>query len=688
MSLRSRTPSGMFRKFSSLVIAGFLVWAATGDAIAHGPNDDKSTAEGWVWALLKQGKTADLDDRCSEMGIAVAESIDKLDWKHSCRQLKPAFLTDLLTKLPWREELRPIGVNIAGAWIDGDVELKNAKFYRGLEIDRSLIEGSVVLESVRTDSNIAFSNSRIIGAFNAAKLRSEMSLILTNSEITQNVSLSGAKVEGFVKAEDAVLGGSLDAPQLQVGINLQMPRTSFGHDVNLLGARVQGIVNMRGSTVVGNVSMNAIHAGHVFLGSLPGKTATYKSVDLIAAIIVTNVDMEGATFEGPLSLNSASAHYVLMRSTNNNRATFKDVNLVAARISGSLLMQGSSFDGKLVATDMHIGGNLMMGRSEENKRKEDDKIKPTTFKVVALGGTKVIGHLNMEGSIFEDNVSARTLEIGGHLIMCNVVSSSKMDLRYTRVMGNLDARGATFSELDLAGAHIAADLTLGKHDKGGAMDWKKTPPGNLNLRNARAANLMDVADAWPGKDHLQIDGFTFSRLGDRRDPKWWDEKWIRHDPHYTPGPYEQIATAYALAGDRGAAEQMRFLGRVRQREDEKHWVAWLTAIFLEYVAGFGIGDYTFRVLWWVAGISILGAIYLRYAVPAAREKGEAWCFGASLSRLLPVIEINKEFTDFFNDPKRERMTGFQSAVFSVIGMLGWLLGAILVAAVAGLTQKP
>jgi hypothetical protein len=55
---------------------------------------------------------------------------------------------------------------------------------------------------------------------------------------------------------------------------------------------------------------------------------------------------------------------------------------------------------------------------------------------------------------------------------------------------------------------------------------------------------------------------------------------------------------------------------------------------------------------------------------------------------LPVIEINKEFTDFFDDPKRSRLTSWQSFVFSGIGMVGWVLGAILVAAVSGLTQKP
>jgi hypothetical protein len=64
-----------------------------------------------------------------------------------------------------------------------------------------------------------------------------------------------------------------------------------------------------------------------------------------------------------------------------------------------------------------------------------------------------------------------------------------------------------------------------------------------------------------------------------------------------------------------------------------------------------------------------------------------WCFGASLSRLLPVIEINKEFTEFFNDPKRERLNWLQSVLFSAFAIVGWLLGAVLVAAVTGLTKS-
>jgi hypothetical protein len=62
------------------------------------------------------------------------------------------------------------------------------------------------------------------------------------------------------------------------------------------------------------------------------------------------------------------------------------------------------------------------------------------------------------------------------------------------------------------------------------------------------------------------------------------------------------------------------------------------------------------------------------------------CQHPQLARLLPGIEGNKEFTEFFSDPKRERLSGRQSFIFSAMGIVGFVLGAILIAAVSGLTQ--
>ena len=61
-----------------------------------------------------------------------------------------------------------------------------------------------------------------------------------------------------------------------------------------------------------------------------------------------------------------------------------------------------------------------------------------------------------------------------------------------------------------------------------------------------------------------------------------------------PQPYAQLAATLIASGERGAADDIRYLGLVRQRESE-HWEAWIVSGFLQYVAGFGIGTYTFRV---------------------------------------------------------------------------------------------
>jgi hypothetical protein len=239
-------------------------------------------------------------------------------------------------------------------------------------------------------------------------------------------------------------------------------------------------------------------------------------------------------------------------------------------------------------------------------------------------------------------------------------------------------------------------LRLGGSYKSAVWTGKNGEPGTLNLHNTHIGSLVDEKDAWPAQGHLHLEGFSFNHLGGfegetgedmrARGMEWWDKNWARLDSDYSPAPYAQLAAALTSAGDRDAANEIRYLGRARECEREKGLAGVLCGA-IKYVAGFGIGTYTFRVLYWVIGISLAGAALLWMKVPAAKQHGPIWCFGASLARLLPVIEINKEFTEFFNDPERKRVTGWKSFIFSVIGIVGFVLGAILFAAVSGLTQS-
>jgi uncharacterized protein YjbI with pentapeptide repeats len=408
------------------------------------------------------------------------------------------------------------------------------------------------------------------------------------------------------------------------------------------------------------------------------------------AKIEVNVDMVGATVEG--ALNADSLHtgaHLLMRSTDATAANFKDVILRNATIGGQIDMSGATFNGAVNAYSVHVGFDLVMRSTDKHK---------ATFKEITLTNAQVAGEVSLDGAVLSEVVHGEGMQSGSNLYMRKIISRNAINLEFAHVNGNLDTRGSTLASLDLSGASVGNLLFGNVQNASDTTAWKgeKDQPGTLHLRNAHVSNLADAPAAWPEQGYLRLAGFTFNHLGGLDDESgskmrgrgaaWWDG-WLRRDPTYHPSSYEQLAAAFTAAGDRAGADKIRYLSRIRQRELTTDRWQWFSSLLFQYTAGFGIGDYTFRVLYWVIGVSLVGALYLRLRVPAGREHGLTWCYGASLSRLLPIIEINKEFTDFFDDPERKRLTGFQTSVFSIIAMVGWLLGAILIAAVSGLVPK-
>ncbi|MFZ3324646.1 MAG: hypothetical protein WA231_01590 [Methylocella sp.] len=466
---------------------------------------------------------------------------------------------------------------------------------------------------------------------------------------------------------------------------------TFKSVVRLNGAKIDGDVDMSGASLGGTLYADSLRAGRsLFMYSDDQNKASFKDVVLRGAKITGQVSMVGASLDGKLDASGLQASSLYMQSDGQNKARFKEVDLGSAKITGQINMSGASFDGTLDANSLQAGGDLLVSFVGQNK---------ASFKDLDLRGAKITGHVFMAGASFDGRLHASFLQAGGNLFMGDDHCAREVDMVFAHVTGNLDLRGATLAGLDLSGASVAGDLALG--EPGNPAVWKGNirKPSPLNLRNTHIGNLMDARNAWPlpAQGQLNLDGFSFNHLGGfegetgaemrGRGMDWWD-KWARRDPGYSPAPYAQLAAALTSAGDRDAANEIRYLGRVRECETEKGLAGVLCGA-LQYVAGFGIGTYTFRVLYWVLGISFLGALYLRTCAKGVGDEkhGFIWCFGASLSRLLPVITINKEFTDFFDDPQRNYFTGWQSFIFSAMGIVGWVLGLILLGAVTGLTQS-
>jgi len=229
------------------------------------------------------------------------------------------------------------------------------------------------------------------------------------------------------------------------------------------------------------------------------------------------------------------------------------------------------------------------------------------------------------------------------------------------------------------------------------------------LRNAHVEAFQDSTYAsWPPS--LDLEGFHYDRLGGsiggtvrddmrkRLSAEWID--WLARDRTFSSQPYTQLSTVLLAAGRRETAEAIQFAGRERERCEA--WAqgdigSWACLSLLSVVAGYGIGSYTFRVVWWVLGMTLIGTIVLCYSLNAralwlqsyARPHGVLCLVAASLHRLLPIVKLSKEFEEFFDNPPTNprNLKPWQVAYFAVHAMIGWVLGLILLAAMGGLTQR-
>jgi hypothetical protein len=614
----------------------------------------------------------------------------------------------VLTGASFDEVLNAAALEVAGNLLMGSLPQNKTSFKKGMFLGGARIAGSVSMDGASFDGPLDAGIVQVGGSL------SMTSNALNKTSLKENVNLSGAKVAGQVLMTGASFDGALNASLLQVGGALFMgslaQNTTSFKNVNLNGAKVDQEVRMTGARFDGALNASSIEVGgDLSMQSDADNRTTFNDVNLTGAKIKGKLDMSGADFEG--TLNAETLHVdgnLLMQSDHWRDSSFKTVDIGGATVAGNVSMIGASFDGPLIAGLLKVGGDLDMGSLTAERLKDfarlvgsppDYKASKVKFNQVLLMGSQVEGNILIPDAIFEGALDASFLRVGGNMDMHDSHYADQVEMGLAHIGGSLNLRGAGLAGLDLSGASIAADLQLGGAHESAVCHGNDCKPGALNLRNAHIGSLMDARNAWPTQGQLHLEGLAFGHLGGidgdtgpqkrEQEAKWWDN-WARRDPDYSPATYAQLAAAFTNSGDRDAADDIRYLRREREREmacKESRLGSCILQTVLGSVAGYGVGSHTFKVIPWVLVFWLVGVALLWWTVPAAKNRGAIWCFCAGLAQLLPVFPINKELTDFFNDPERKSLKGWQVFVFSALGVVGLALGAILLVAVSGLTQS-
>ena len=636
-----------FRKGLLLVGSGR---SAAGREVCGGPiphcpwetpmPDDKSSAEDWVWEKIRAGEIADFNAEFGELDPG------KPDGWNDDRKIGAKFLRRIFFEKPYQNEIPIEGVRIVGAFLPEGQLLQSGSVNRDIWLHQCRSENCIDFQSTTFDGSISIEGSWL-GQFAASP----------------SVKLNLA----------------------HIGKRLSLNDTTFKGDVELVAAKIDGPLGVYGATFEKTLNGNGLQVGRSLFMS--EKVTFNGDANLVAAKIGGQLKMDGATFEKRLNGVGLQVGQLL----SMEKAIFKDdVDLVAAKIDGQLAMEGATFEKTLNGNGLRVSRDLFMREK-------------ATFKGdVNIGDAKIDGQLSLINSTFEATLDGQGVVVGQNLFMRSAIFRSPVSLPFARVGGALDLRGATLAGLDLTGAKVTQDLLL--ESDGSAVTWSQPHLGVplLTLRNTQVGAFQDSPRAWPSV--IVLEGFSYSHLGGFgaagtddariRSVKAW-KSWLAKDGgpdrRYSPQPYAQLAGVLAAAGRRDHANAILFAGRQRERKEarlEHRWKRWLWLTMLRWLCGYGIGVQTFWVLPWILGSVLLGTAVLWFCAPVAtHQKGLWWCAGASLDRLLPIIQLNKEFGDFFNDPERKRLTGFVIAFFAGLGLWGWMLGSFLIAAVSGLTQR-
>jgi len=654
---------------------------------AAGPDAPASFTSGWsdaeryVLNSARAGTWADFNTRCN-----AARPRIRVVPHDQCRLLHAGTLNNLLTIPELKASIGPEGVRVIGAEIDGDLALANQKITMPVAIVDSALDGALDLGNADLTSSFSFESSTISGDVLFGRSQSTQSLSFGAGDLSGIQSTIGTSVLGKFVASGAHIAGSLLLTRASFGSVLDLSKARIGADLSATDASFAAGAVFSNAEVSGDLDLERAHAARALLLD---RTVIKGSLSLADAEIGSTTMSCEFMDHGAVSV--CGPRIRIEGGLDLSHGHFSDaIWLKYAWVHDFLKAEYAQFDRGLYASFLQLGSNI---------EAHDAKIMVS----LELYGAQISGNLGLNAASVPQRLYAA----------------------YSKIGGNVDLVAASLGQVDLQGSKIGGSLQLGYRRWPGPawVEFRADPTAaeaepQLNLFNASVVALEDSSiKEGPGSDHgwpgdVQLDGFTYGRLGTTsvyesrpinrngeecetdgigihlRPVCWWKDRLARTHT-FSPFPYVQLSGVLISEGYREEADDILFAEKTRETSrtwESCSYLSWIRLTSLRFVMGYGIGNRIFLVLLYVLGLTVLGMIILIFSsLPRHRA---AWYLGASLSRLLPGVEISSEFKDFFDGREFRSSHWAMRTYFGALVILGWIFGVFILAGLAGLTQRP
>lgn len=674
-----------------------ILWAAlsVGSSRAETPATEPADltlndAEAWAIGEILAGRVADFAHRC---GGALDLWNHDLNIGDECRSIRGIFVRNALLQNNRTRASLSSQISINSAEIVDDVDMDGASINKVAIITGSIFRGTVSFSNARFDSTfslngssfekgISFNGARVAGALLMRETHIHGGVDLISATIGTNVEFTGAHVMDGFRANGLRVGRSVLANQLKIESGeLSLVSSNISGDLELGGLQASSDINLNSILINGTLYINQESkitgaAIHLSTATIQGDVF-FQGISVARGIIARRLRLSGTLFltdspsiRGVLNLNAATmaGGIVLAGATIQ-----EELNAEAARIGSGIIVQGDSF---------LLGG-------------------------VNLKRSRVEGDIWLNRSYIGGNFTLDMASVSGVLSFIETTVLGELFLSSARFGGDVILAGARLRSVSLAGSVALGDLFLANAEHHG-VDWF-SGHGVIDLTGARFRAIQyslgesGGRNSWPPNGGVYLTGLTYDRVVTLRSfavfaPEIYTE-WLQMTPTFSRQPYQQLASTLRSSGEFEHANDVLFASR--DRELNMNWVEgdcrillnWtgercLNAIglwFVKSTIGYGLGwRYTY-IFYWIISLTAAGYLVLSYA-PHARDHSRMWRVLASLDALLPIIELNKEFTDFFNDPKRRWSNDWYILYFSFHSIAGYALASCVVAGLAGFTQ--